>query len=339
MLSQKIKKKALELGYVSCGIIQAAAFDEYKKYVDERVNSFPESKELYQRFYSYVTPPAEAKSIIVCIQRTNRYKIPESLNGIIGRVLMFDGRLPYSYENRAKEEFEAYFKTIGINIVKCQIPDRWAAAKAGLGKFGYNNLIYSPEHGSYIWIMSWVVDRELEYDTKPEIKPENLLMSACSDSCNKCVEACPTKALSGGLSMDMGKCASRLSFYAKDTLDEATREQMGQMLYGCDICQDVCPQNYGKLTGNEDFPLLTEYEDILKLENILTMDEDTYLNVINPRFFYTGREGLWLWKCNALRAMINSKDAKYHKTIKEHCNNEDLRLREIAVWGCKKLGL
>ena len=97
--------------------------------------------------------------------------------------------------------------------------------------------------------------------------------------------------------------------------------------------------NARKHTGVEDFPLLEQYVDYIQPENILEMDEDTYINVVNPRFWYLGEEGLWLWKCNALRAMINDKGERYHALIKKYSEHSDSRIREMARWGCEKLGL
>ena len=337
MLAKDIKLKAAQLDYDSCGIIPAVPFDEYKRYLDERVQTFPESKEVYERMYSFVNIPEEAKSIIVCIRRYNKYKVPAGLDKWVGKNYLFDGRMPYSHEFRDKTEFEMYLKTVGINVIECPISVRWAAAKAGLGKFGSNNFIYDPKHGSYLYVYTWVVDKVLDYDETPD----DYLLPQCGDHCRKCIEACPTKAMKGSLSMNMPRCAAFLSSNSRlGTIgDETTREQMGQLLYGCDACQDACPLNRDKFNEEETFPLLDRYEQLLRPENILEMDDKTYLDVLNPRFGYAGPEGMWLWKCNALRIMINSGDAAYHSTIKQYRGHEDERLREIAEWGCEKLGL
>ena len=330
MSTIQIKRKAEELGYLACRIIPSAAFNEYTQALDKRVASFPESKELYEPLYAFAAENKNARSIIVCTQRYNRYKVPESLKGRIGKMYLFDSRLSYSQEFRFRNEFETYLKTLGIPLLEGAVPSRWAAVKAGVGKFGRNNFIYSPEHGSYIIIHSWVTDKELEYD---EVE-ENYLNSECKENCQKCVSSCPTGALSGSLSMDRSKCIAQLSFFAKDIPDEDTRSKMGLWLYGCDVCQDLCPLNKDKFTESEEFPLLREFEEYLKPENLLSMDEDTYTNLVNPRFWYIEKENLWLWKCNALRFMANSGEKKYHDLIKKHCDHEDQRVRETALWGC-----
>jgi len=335
MTAQEIKRKAAQLGYSGCGIIPSIAFSEYKQYLDKRVESFPESKSLYEPLYDHVQPSETGKSIIVCIRGYNDYKAAKSLNGVIGKYYQFDHRLSYSHEYRAKVEFETYLGTLGIHLLKGTVPARWAAVKAGLGKFGRNNFIYTQEHGSYIWIDTWIVDKELDYDARQE----NTLASACNENCRKCIKSCPTKALSGCFSMDRGACVVQLALLTKDIPEEDLMAQMGLWLYGCDACQDACPLNKNKLNETEDFPLLTDFEEYLQFERILEMDDDTYANVIYPRFWYTGKDGLWQWKCNALRCMINSRDNKYHNYIKQCCNHTDARLRKIAEWGCDKLDI
>lgn len=334
-MTSEIKRKALEVGYLACGIIPVNIFGDYKKALDKRVESFPKSKPLYEKLCNFVNQPEDAKSIIVCTQRYNNYKPRESLGGLYGKYYMLDGRMTYAQEHRAMEEFEAYLKTLSLNILKYTIPDRMAAAKAGIGKFGRNNFIYDKQHGSYISIHEWVVDKELEYDPIAE----DIYLSACNDNCEKCIEACPTKALDGKFSMNMGRCITRLNTVAGDIPDDETKEQMGTWLYGCDACQDACPCNKDKFTSQDEFPLLDEHEVFLQPETILTMDEETFKNVVHPRFWYIGEDNLWFWKCNALRSLINAGDEKHHSLIKQFCNDEDERIRAIARWGCKKLAI
>jgi epoxyqueuosine reductase len=316
-------------------VIPANSFEEYTWQLDKRVGSFPESKELYEQLYAMARQPENAKSIIVCTQRYNIYKIPDDLGALFGKMYLFEPRGPYSQDHPSRVAFEAYLKTLGLNLLPCYIPNRLAAAKAGLGKFGRNNFIYDSRHGSYVWIDAWVVDRELVYDAIEE----ELSLPACNDGCNKCVEACPTKAMTGEFSMDRGRCVAHLGWNAKDLPDEETRAQMGLWMYGCDACQDACPLNQDKFTATDDLPLLAEYEKYLTLERLLEMDEDTYIEHIQPRFWFIGKDGLWLWKCNALRSMINSGESKYHGLIKQFCGHEDSWVREMAQWGCRMLGL
>ncbi|MCL2378803.1 MAG: hypothetical protein FWC77_06730 [Defluviitaleaceae bacterium] len=331
MLTNKIKEKAVQLGYSGCGIIPAEIFEEYNKSLDERAKSFPESKEFYESQAGRAVPPANSKSIIVCVRGYNHYKIPPKLEKHIGKYYLFHGGIPYSQAFAAKAEFEAFLQVSGIGILKSQPPPvRWAAAKAGLGKFGRNNFIFTNQHGSHTHIDTWVVDTALEYGNPAA----DYLMPGCKAGCRKCIQACPTKALNGDFSMDRSKCITHL-MYEKKPLPSELRAQMGQWLYGCDVCQDVCPMNKGKLTNTEDFPLLSQYEEHIEPEKILLMDDDTYTNIVYPRFWFAGKDATLTWQCNALRCMINSGDARYRKLIQECSNHPEPRIRGIARWGCE----
>jgi len=335
MLSQKIKAKASELGYLACGIIPATTFDEYARELDRRSEKFPETKKLYDNFRDLSSPPEGGKSIVVCTQRINKYRVPKDSEPFYGKMYLFDNRVSFNEEFRANSEFKFYLKMLGLNIIEGSVSDRWAGARAGLGKFGRNNFLYDEKHGSYIIVNTWIVDKELDYD----ITPDNKDMSACKDSCNKCIDACPTKALSDKFLMDAKKCICYAQFEESEALSADMRELMGIWLYGCDACQDACPVNKNKFNESEEYPLLSECEELMKPERILNMDEETYKNVLNPRFWYAGEDNLWLWKCNALRVMINSGDSKYHTLIKESRESKDKRISEMAKWGCNKLGV
>jgi epoxyqueuosine reductase len=132
-MTAQVKEKALELGYSACGIIPATAFTEYQQALEEHIRTFPESKKFYEKQYSRIIPPHSSKSIIVCVRGYNQYKIPVGMERHIGKYYLFHGNIPYSNAFRAKNEFDAYLKLLGIRTVKCNVPPvRLAAVKAGL---------------------------------------------------------------------------------------------------------------------------------------------------------------------------------------------------------------
>ncbi|MCL2285686.1 MAG: hypothetical protein FWC32_04900 [Firmicutes bacterium] len=303
-LTGSIKTKAAELGYSGCGIIPAVVFEEYHQVLDEHIKNFPESKEIYESRRGYANPPEGAKSIIVCVRGYNHYKVPETLKGRVGKHYMFHGEIPYSQAYRSKAEFEAFFQLSGMHVIKSHaIPMRLAAVKAGLGKIGRNNFLFTQQHGSYTCIDAWFVDAELEYEPPADCT----VVPGCHENCQKCITACPTKALCSSFSMNWSKCVNPL-MYAKEPLIEETKAQMGQWVYGCDTCQDVCPLNKGKLTGQEDFLLLEQFAEHLQPEKILAMNEEDYANIILPRLWYAGKDGLETWKRNVRRALENRRE-------------------------------
>ena len=334
ILSANIKNKALELGYDSCGITTVDLMEEYASHLDERIRSFPESRVLYESLYPLAFPQKNvewAKSIIVCVRGYGKYRIPERLDRYIGKAHLVDGRLKHSKEYSQKLEFETYLNALGLKTAYSIVPARLAAVSAGIGRFGKNNFFYTEKYGSWVAIDTWVIDSEIEYD-------EPIRSLNCPEGCNKCIDSCPTGALNKPLSMNRGKCIAQLT-NRPDLQTEELNTKLGTWIYGCDVCQNVCPKNKNKWEEKEDFADLSDVTQYLSLESIWKMDEKTFLEIVQPRFWYIEQNGLWIWKCNALRAMANSGDKKYNKYIKEAVKDPNSNIRNMALWACQKLGV
>lgn len=132
-------------------------------------------------------------------------------------------------------ESEFNFQSVGFSDTGPLI-DTVVAKRAGVGFIGKNGLLITKEFGSYVYL-GYVM-------TELEITPDTPIFDGCGE-CDECVKRCPTQALFGNKSMDAKKCLAYQT-QKKGVIAEPYRTKMGKMLYGCDICQMVCPYNKQK---------------------------------------------------------------------------------------------
>jgi epoxyqueuosine reductase len=315
-LTNLIKQKAYELGYVLCGITDTSPFEEFLAALDKRIARYPESAHLYEKLRPNAYPKQQAdwaQSVIVCISRYGKYRLPEGVEGHIGKYYLTDGRLTYSREYHALETFQAFLKDLGMRVAVPRVTARWAAVRAGIARFGKNNFLYT-QYGSWVVSKSWLVDAVLEYDAP---QSPNL----CPEKCTRCIDACPTKALEAPFMMNCGRCITHLSCHLTTLMPQYLRESVGTWVYGCDVCQDVCPMNANKWESQEPFPQLDDIARHLTLESLFRMTQEEYEQIVHPRLWYMDKDALWIWRSHALQAMANSGDERYHALIHEACSD------------------
>ena len=338
---KEIIEKAYECGFGDIGFTTAEPFDVQKTVLNERRPAYEWVAKSGLDLWAGTDPKAvfpQAKSIIVLVESYFSQAFPDTLERYFGRCYLDDDRIIKNNLAKRTKTFRDFLTENGIvSKIPPQLPQKIAAARAGLGTYGKNCLFYSNKlaaRGSWVTLISLVVDQEFAPD-------EPTLEIGCPDWCkNTCLTACPTGALKGPRHLDPRKCISYLSYYGQGITPLELREPMGLRVYGCDHCQNVCPRNAPWLA--RELPVNKKVEAMVedfKLEKLLHMDREYFKTRIWPHMFYMSENELWRWKMNVARAMGNSLDEKYIPELaRAFRENNDERVLGMIAWALGRIG-
>ncbi|HPS13027.1 MAG TPA: tRNA epoxyqueuosine(34) reductase QueG [Prolixibacteraceae bacterium] len=242
--SVAIKTKALELGFSACGITPAKKLGEeelrLKSYLEKQYHG--EMGYMANHFEKRLDPTLlvpGAKSVVVLLMNYFPEKFQKKGVPVISKYAY--GK---DYHLVVKERLAQLFNFIDQQIAPVQgriftdsapVLERTWAVQAGLGWIGKNGLLINREFGSFVLIGELIVDLELEYD-QPYRKEH------CGH-CTRCLDHCPTRALLSPKILDARRCISYLTIEMKDDTPDEFKSLLMNRVYGCDICQDVCPWN------------------------------------------------------------------------------------------------
>jgi epoxyqueuosine reductase len=203
--------------------------------------------------------------------------------------------------------------------------DRAAAVRTGIAFFGKNTLAITKRHGSWVVLGALVTDIEIE--ATPELALD------CGE-CRLCIEACPTGALDEPGTLDSNRCLSYWT-QAPAAVPDEYRAEIGDMVYGCDICQDVCPWNRGVEKRRRDMPLEPDARPVVSLVDWLEGDEAALVAEFD-RLYVPRNEGRWLRR-NALIAAGNVGEADLRPSVKRHADSADPVVAEAAAWALDRM--
>lgn len=285
-LTNLIKSKAVELGFNKVGITASNHSLQYLDYYDNWIETgkngtmnwlsnrieerkdvtkyFPEVKSIISVAINYFTGSSDK-----IVGKNNRgynfsnYAWGDDYHIIVNNKL--NDLLDYIINDLAID-------TKGITCVDTSpvIEKQWAQ-QAGIGWQGKNTLILNDELGSWMFLGELLLDIALDYD-------EPYSKDLCG-TCTACVDACPVNAITD-YKLDASKCISYLNVEYKDELDSDQKNKLNGWIYGCDICQQVCPWNkkYQTLTNVKSFQPKKEIIHY-SLENWLNIDEESFRSI------------------------------------------------------------
>ena len=201
--------------------------------------------------------------------------------------------------------------------------DREGAARSGVGFYGKNTMLITRRHGSWVVLGTLVTDVELE-PTPP--------LDADCGTCTLCIEACPTGALDDPGTLDAGKCLSYWT-QAPDSIPEPYRAALGAQVYGCDICQDVCPWNRGVQRRRAEDP----EPDAAHVDLVVWLEADGRALVdAFDRLYVPRNDPRWLRR-NALVALGNVGGREHEPVLERWAADDDEMLREHAGWALARV--
>lgn len=258
-----IKAEAKRLGFLSCGISKAGFLEEEAPRLEKWLNNNMNGQMRYMEnnFDKRLNPTLlvdGAKSVISLLlnyypsefQKEDSYKISKYAYG-------------HDYHFVIKEKLKELLHFIQTEIGEVSgrafvdsapVLDKAWAAKSGLGWMGKNTNLITQKVGSFYFIAELIVDLELDYD---------LPTTDHCGSCTACIDSCPTEAIVAPYLVDGSKCISYFTIELKESIPTEMKGKFDDWVFGCDVCQDVCPWNRFSKSHNE--PLFQANPELLSL--------------------------------------------------------------------------
>ena len=279
--SSIIKKEAEQLGFMFCGISRAGFLEEEAPRLEKWLKNgmHGEMQYMENHFDKRLDPRLlvdGAKSVISL--GINYFTDQEQADPLSPKISKY--AYGNDYHQVIKEKLKQLLAVINekigevngrVFVDSAPVLDKAWAKKAGLGWIGKNTNLISKKSGSFFFLAELIIDLELEYDIEPAT-------DHCG-TCTKCIDSCPTEAIVAPYIVDGSRCISYLTIELKNEIPQEFKGKMDNWMFGCDICQDVCPWN--KFSVLHQQPAFTPYPDLLNLNkrDWEEMTEDVFQKV------------------------------------------------------------
>lgn len=292
--SKFIKTEALKLGFQFCGISKAGFLEEEAPRLENWLkNGFNGEMSYMENHFDKRLDPRKlvegARSVISLSLNYYTDQQPEDSNAPKISKYAYGTDYHYVIKDKLKILMEAIRTEIGeVNgrafVDSAPVLDKIWAKKAGIGWVGKHSNLINKKTGSFFFLAELIIDLDLEYDINPT-------KDHCG-TCTRCIDACPTEAIVAPYTVDGSRCISYLTIELKNELPTEFKGKMENWMFGCDICQDVCPWNkFSVLNTEQNF---NPHEELLgiKKEEWQELSEDTFNKVFKnsavKRTKYTG---------------------------------------------------
>lgn len=255
--TQRVKEEALRLGFDACGFAKAQRLEKEERRLAEWLNQGRHgTMDWMENYFDKRVDPTKlvpgSKSVVSVIGSYYHPKHKQQQQNRSPKIAKYAQGRDYHkvYKKKLKKLFAFTEELLGselngrVFVDSAPVLDKAWAVRSGLGWMGKNSNILNKEIGSFFFIGEMIVDAEFSYSTQ--------VTDHCG-SCTRCIEACPTNAIYEPYRVNANKCISYLTIELKEQMPEELQDSVGEWMFGCDICQDVCPwNNDAKYTQMED---------------------------------------------------------------------------------------
>ncbi len=328
-LSNQIKEIILSNGFNSVGISEADKLDDstfLKKWISsdfhadmaymEDVEKRSDVRMINPKFKSVISctlnySSIDSKKLSIKAKRKgkgwiSKYALGDDYHKVINKKLK---QIQLRIEELYREKIN-----VKVYVDTGPILERAYASKSGLGWIGKNSCLINKENGSWSFLSNILIDQELAYD-KPTLK------NLCG-SCTRCINACPTGAIVDDKVIDARKCISYLTIENKKYIKKDLASKIRNNIFGCDICQEVCPWNKeSNITELNEFRPRAEFVEP-DVQNLLTLIEEDWDRVkIKSPLKRVKKDGLVR---NILIVMGNLANKEYLSTLEKYLNSDNI---------------
>ncbi|MGC3978317.1 MAG: tRNA epoxyqueuosine(34) reductase QueG [Paludibacteraceae bacterium] len=282
-LTDFIKQQAIELGFDACGVAKAEFLEEDSVFFNSWLaNNFHSKMSYLERNLGKRFNPKEmvegCKSIVVVMmnyfpasqQTAEQPKIAKYAYSKVDYHTVIKQKLTELENSIVQQYGNNCFHTSRQHLFVDSAPvlERKWGEKAGLGWIGHNKMLIHPDFGSCFFLGELFLNEELEYDSP--------IPNRCGN-CRKCLNSCPTTALTETFGLDARRCISYQTIENKEEIDIEIRQKLSGFAYGCDICNDVCPWNKTKAKPHRH----PEFEIV---DEIITWTKNDWENLSNEKY-------------------------------------------------------
>lgn len=277
--TQHVREEALRLGFDACGFAKAGRLETEERRLEEWLNQGRHGTMGWmENYFDKRVDPTKlvpgSKSVVSVIgsyfhpdhERQQQIGVPKIAKYAQGR------DYHKVYKKKLHKLFNFTEDLLGglegrVFVDSAPVLDKAWAARAGLGWIGKNSNLLNRKIGSFVFIGEMIIDAEFVYSTQ--------VTDHCG-TCTQCIEACPTNAIYEPCRVDSTKCISYHTIELKEQIPEKYQDKLGEWMYGCDICQDVCPWN--------NDPKYSQMEDLFPRQKILDHDINFWKELDNDQY-------------------------------------------------------